>query len=42
MRTLTKSVNFVLSNTDSNYEYLNVYYSRSTSNEEGVEQITVF
>ena len=37
-----KSVNFVLSNTDSNYEYLNVYYSRSTSNEEGVEQITVF
>ena len=37
-----KSVNFELSNIDSNYEYLNVYYSRSTSNEEGVEQISVF
>ena len=37
-----KCVNFELSNVDSNYEYLNVYYSRSTSNEEGVEQISVF
>lgn len=36
-----KSVNFEISNTDSNYEYLNVYYSRSSSNEDGVEQITV-
>jgi len=37
-----KCVNFEISNTDSNYEYLNIYYSRSTSNEEGVEQVSVF
>ena len=37
-----KCVNFEISNADSNYEYLNIYYSRSTSNEEGVEQISVF
>lgn len=36
-----KNVNFEISNTDTNYEYLNIYYSRSTSNEDGVETIEV-
>ena len=32
-----KSIEFVLSNLDGNYEYIRVYYIRSTSDESGVE-----
>lgn len=37
-----KSVQMVLTNIDTSYDYVTVYYTRSTSNEQGIEVTTAF
>lgn len=37
-----KTVSFTFQNLDPNYEYMLIYYTRSTSGEDGIEQTTAF